>query len=179
MNKYFPILGTEIPDIVGRDDILQRLYNELTKPTPSHISIVGPRFSGKSVILKALMKKLNDLGSPFCGISYWDSGHQVPVSDEDFFRLMAHNLGKCLGKIDSEYGEYLKDKGAGYGEIREVINALEQNQQRVLMLWDGFDKPLGSGKLTRNLWDNLLNLCRQPGLRVVTCTRKELHVTGH
>ena len=175
MSKFFPILGTEIPEIVGREDVLEHLFNELTKPTPSHISIVGSRFSGKSVIVKALIKLLSEHGSPFCGISYWDLGHQTPLSDEDFFRLMAYNLGKCLEKIDSEYAEYLKDKGAGYGEIREVIKALEVNQQKVLMFWDGFDKPLGSGNLTRNLWDNLLNLCRQPGLRVVTCTRKELH----
>ncbi|WP_291323489.1 hypothetical protein [Desulfonatronospira sp.] len=175
MGKHFPILGTKTPEMLGREDILQNLFNELTKPTPSHISIVGPRFSGKSVILNGLIKKLNEQDSPFCGISYWDLGHQTPLSDEDFFHLMAYNLGNCLEKVDPEYGEYLKDKGAGYGEIREVIKALELNQQMVLMLWDGFDKPLGSGNLTRNLWDNLLNLCRQPGLRVVTCTRKELH----
>ncbi|MFH2063889.1 MAG: hypothetical protein ABIK15_01670 [Pseudomonadota bacterium] len=63
-----------------------------------------------------------------------------------------------------------------YGEVHEVMDVLYSEDSKILMLWDGFDKPLNGGMLTRNLWDNLLDLCRKPSFRLVTCTRKDLHL---
>jgi hypothetical protein len=62
-----------------------------------------------------------------------------------------------------------------YDEICEVMDALNDDGEKVLILWDGFDKPLTSGTLTRNLWDNLSELCRKPSFRLVVSSRKELH----
>jgi hypothetical protein len=39
---------------------------------------------------------------------------------------------------------------------------------------DGFDKPLSSGQLTRNLWDQLRELAHKPSLRLVTASRRTL-----
>lgn len=171
----FPILGTEIPHMFGRTRIMERLWNELTKPTPSHLSLVGPRFAGKSVILKALESRIRCDQSPYCSVVLWDLGHRTPRSDEDFMKLLAKNLGEGLARVKPDYGEYLLQNGAGYDELRDVIGSLARSGQMILMLWDGFDKPLSGSALTRNLWDNLLDLCRKSSFRLVTCTRKELH----
>lgn len=171
----FPILGTEIPPMLGRQDIMEQLCKDLTKKTPSHLSLVGPRFAGKSVILRALEERMLDSGTPYCAVIAWDLGHQTPRSDEEFIKLLTRRLGEGLLKAKPDLGEYLLQEGAGYDEVRDVIRSLNRSGHLVLMIWDGFDKPLSMGTLTRNLWDNLLDLCRTPSLRLVTSTRKELH----
>ncbi len=176
IDKRFPIMGTEIPPMLGRTKIMERLSRDLTKRTPSHLSVVGSRFAGKSVLLRALELQMRNEGSPYCAVIRWDLGHQTPRSDDEFIRLLCRQLGNGLKDAGNEYGDHLLDATEGeYGEICEVIDVLHGEGRKVLMLWDGFDKPLSSGMLTRNLWDNLLELCRKPSFRLVTSTRKELH----
>jgi len=169
-------MGAKIPPMLGRENIMQRLCNNLTKSTPSHISVVGPRFVGKSVLLKALDERMRGKGSPYCAVIFWDLGHQTPRSDEKFMKLLCQLLGEGIKAANNDYGEHLLSVDSGeYAEICEVMDALHDDGQKVLMLWDGFDKPLSGGALTRNLWDNLLELCRKPSFRLVTSTRKGLH----
>lgn len=161
--------------MLGRSKIMQRLWNNLTKKTPSHLSVVGPRFIGKSVLLKALEQKMCSEGSPYCAVIRWDLGHQTPRSDEEFIKLLCRRLGAGIEAANSDYGKHLLSvEIEEYAEICEVMDALHDDDQKILMLWDGFDKPLSGGTLTRNLWDNLLDLCRKPSFRLVTSTRNEL-----
>ena len=172
----FPICPTEIPPMLGRRAKMEQLVAELTKTTPSHRSVVGPRFSGKSVVLKHLAQELRSAESPYCCVIEWDLGHGTPQTDSDFLIQLCSRLSDALnaaGLID--YGNHLKDVSDGhYGEICEVLSCLDGEGKKILMIWDGFDKPICSGKLTRNLWDNLLELCRKPCFRLVTATRREL-----
>jgi ATP-dependent Clp protease ATP-binding subunit ClpA len=69
-NPRFPILGTEIPPLLGRARIIQRIWNNLTKPTPSNLSIIGPRFMGKTVIMNALAQRIANEASPFEFVLY-------------------------------------------------------------------------------------------------------------
>ena len=175
-DSRFPILGAEIPPMFGRATMMQRFWSDLTKKTPSHLSLVGPRFAGKSVLLRALEIKMRGEDSPYCAVIRWDLGHQTPRSDKEFIKLLCNRLGNGLKEAGNEYGEHLLSATEGeYGEICEVMDVLNGEGRKVLMLWDGFDKPLSGGMLTRNLWDNLLELCRKPSFRLITATRKELH----
>jgi len=38
----------------GQKDLLAHVVQQLTKPDPVHLSVVGPRLSGKTVFLKTL-----------------------------------------------------------------------------------------------------------------------------
>jgi len=139
------------------------------------LSVVGPRYAGKSVLLKALEQRMQ-AGSPYCAVILWDLGHQTPRSDEDFMKLLCKRLGEGIYAANKDYGEHLLAvESDEYAEICEVMDALHDDGQKLLMIWDGFDKPLSGGTLSRNLWDNLLDLCRKPSFRLVTSTRKELH----
>jgi len=174
--KFPIIICSEAPPLLGRSKIMQRLWNNLTKKTPSHLSVVGPRFVGKSVLLKALVQQMCGEGSPYCAIVRWDLGHQTPRSDGEFMKLLCQRLGAGIESANDDYGKHLLSVETDeYAEISEVMDALHDDDQKILMLWDGFDKPLSGGTLTRNLWDNLLELCRKPSFRLVTSTRKELH----
>lgn len=172
----FPILGTSIPTMLGRAGIMQRLWNELTKATPSHLSIVGPRYSGKTVLMHGLAERLRQEDSPYGAVVVWDLGHQTPDSNHVFLKALCRTLGEGLKKNDNEYGDHLLSaEDNEYGLLREVLDVLHDGGFKVLMLWDGFDKPLSTGKLTRNLWDQLRELASNPSLRLVTATRRPLH----
>lgn len=168
----FPLFQRPIP-MFGRQRIFERIIANLLKPTPQHISLVGPRFSGKSVVLGALAEKMRSEAA-FDFVLEWDLGHQTPESDDDFLHLFREKLAAALLPGEAEYADYLQSAGAGYEELREVIDALGKNGKKVLALWDGFDRPLRAGQLTRNLWDNLLELCRQEAFLVVTASRRKL-----
>lgn len=175
MTDMFPILGATIPPMLGRTSIMQRLWSDLTKKTPSHLSIVGPRFAGKTVLMHGLAERMRQQDSPYKAVVVWDLGHQTPESNDAFLKNLCCKLGEGLKAVGNEYGEHLLALGNGaYDELREVLEALHGDDIKVLMLWDGFDKPLSTGKLTRTLWDQLRELASYPSLRLVTATRRPL-----
>jgi len=167
----FPLFEPSVPRI-GRQRIFDRMCGDLTKPTPQHLSIVGPRYFGKTVMLDAVAKKMREDGGFECVIS-WDLGHSTPQSDDEFLKALREKIGDGLRKCSNDLAGYLGED-SGYDELREVIDALGKEKHRILMLWDGLDRPLREGKLTRNLWDNLLDLCRNDGLVLVTASRRKL-----
>ena len=57
-DSRFPVLGSNVPPMLGRTKMMQRLWNDLTKPTPSNLSIVGARYVGKTVIMHALADRI-------------------------------------------------------------------------------------------------------------------------
>jgi len=171
----FPILGSTIPLMWGRAGIMQRVWNDLTKTTPSNLSIVGPRFVGKTVIMNALSQRVANEESPYELVLYWHLGHISPVSDDDFIAQLCEQLRESLShsKADtSEYRKYLVDHS--FSNLSEVADFLDEEELPILMLWDGFDKPLGQGKLTGHLWDQMRTLFYGKKHKIVTATRKPL-----
>ncbi len=174
--RKFPILGATVPPMLGRTAIMRRFADALTKPTPDHVQVVGPRFAGKTVILHELAGRMRCAGKPYTAVLLWDLGHQTPATDEEFMRRMALELAGALEKNHADYADHLKSVGASaYQYIAEVLDLLKEEGGKVLVILDGFDKPLSNGQLTRNLWDQMLELARKPGLRLVTASRRSLY----
>lgn len=171
----FPILGATVAPMLGRTVIMKRLWNDLTKQTPGHLSVVGPRYAGKTVLIHGLAERMYQEDSPYAAVIIWDLGHQTPESDTAFLKALCQKLGEGLKSNGNGYGDHLlAAESDEYDEMREVLDALLTDGNKVLMLWDGFDKPLSTGKLTRNLWDQLRELASYPSLRLVTATRRPL-----
>ena len=169
--RVFQICGATIPPMIGRKAIMERLCSALIKPMPDHLQVVGPRFAGKSVILHALAQKMCETGTPYSAVVLWDLGHQTPDTDEAFMSGLRDQLASALATTSSDYADYLRAvEGNPYKEMAEVFDVLKDQGVKVLMLWDGFDKPLASGKLSRNLWDQLRELASRPSLRLVTAS---------
>ncbi len=166
--ELFQILGTGVPELVGRAAQLRHINGELAKKTPSHISLIGPKHSGKSVLLKGLTDRLREAGKPFSAVVYWDLAHSTPGSDDEFVSALGAQLAAAL----PPYTEFLQH--AKFADIKDVLEDLAQQGATVLMAWDGFDKPLREGQLTRNLWDNMRELASLPSLRIITASRKRL-----
>src|ERR1700730_15770629 len=107
-NCKFPILGTSVAEMLGRRAIMSKMLGALTKPTPDHLQVVGPRFAGKTVILNELARRLRQAGTPYTAVSIWDLGHQTPGSDELFMQDFARELSSALAVNHSDYAEHLK-----------------------------------------------------------------------
>lgn len=176
MNKpTFPILGDSVPRLHARQAIMDRIWKDLTKSTPSNLSLVGPRYSGKTVIMNALAQRAGAGGSPYAFALHWHLGHVAPISDDMFIAELCQKLQACLAVSErnlSDYRDYLKS--ATFADLKEVTDALHDEGLAILMLWDGFDKPLGQGRLSRHLWDQMRSLFYGKKHKIVTATRKPL-----
>jgi hypothetical protein len=171
----FPILGSEVPPMLGRSRIMSRIWNDLTKTTPSNLSIIGPRFVGKTVIMNALAQRAVNEKSPFAFVLHWHLGHVAPVSNDDFITQLCEQMRKSFLKSQiktSEYRDYLKE--GSFSNLSEVADLLDVEGLAILMLWDGFDKPLGQGNLTGHLWDQMRTLFSGKRHKIVAATRKPL-----
>lgn len=174
-NSRFPVLGTEVPPMLGRMATLQKMTGALSKTIPDHLQVVGPRFAGKTVILNELASRLRQAGSPYSAVLMWDLGHQTPATDVLFMQGLARELSIALKDSHREYAEHLRNsEGNPFHEIAEVLELLKVENAKVLAIMDGFDKPLSNGQLTRNLWDQLRELALKPSLRMITASRRTL-----
>ena len=171
MNQ-FPLFQPDAP-MLGRKELFEQLCNELTKPTPAHLSLVGARYHGKSVILHALAKAM-EKSDTYHRVIYWDLGHSTPQSDAEFLKNLSTRIAKAISGTHPELAEYLREADSAFDDLHEVMVSLAAQELRILLIWDGFDRPLRQGRLTRNLWDNLLELCRTESFRVVTASRRKL-----
>lgn len=169
----FPLCPPHVPPMIGRARLFKRMVGDLTKLTPQSLSLVGPRFFGKSVVLSALAQDPR-VTDAYCCVVQWDLGHQIPQSDEEFIAAMRKKLSMALVGKNDDIAKHLVKDTAGYDELFESFELLETENRRVLMLWDGVDATIRSGKLTRNLWDNLLAVGKKDSLTLVTSSRRKL-----
>ncbi|MBI5847195.1 MAG: hypothetical protein HZB31_04475 [Nitrospirae bacterium] len=171
----FPILGTDIPPMLGRTKIMQRLWSDLTKATPSNLSIIGPRFVGKTVIMNALSQRAEREDSPYEFVLYWHLGHDTPRSDSDFITQLCDLLQKKLASIDNKYAEHEAYLGKhSYNHLKEVTDLLTYDAKPILMIWDCLDKPLGQGNISGDLWNQMRGIFYGTQHKIVTATRKPL-----
>jgi hypothetical protein len=159
--------------MVGRAALLQRVWADLTKATPSNLSIVGPRYVGKTIFLKALRDRAKQAGSPYATVLYWELGHAPPNSDGAFIaalcELLRDALGGASGGDYADHRAYLADKT--YASLKEVTDLLDSEEKAVLMIWDGLDKPLGQGLLTGHLFGQMRDIFHGKRHKIVTSAR--------
>ena len=171
-NSVFPILGAEEVPLVGREKLVKSIWADLTKETPANLSVIGPRYIGKSVILNKIAELARtEENSPYQLVIYWELGHAPPQSDDEFIEQLCNRLVNVLGDAAfADHRAYLNEEKT-YGILKEVMDLLQTENVNVLMIWDGFDKPLSQGKLTGGLLGNLRDLFNGKKHKVVVATR--------
>ena len=169
----FQICGPAPPPMLGRAALMSSLRRKLTKETPDHVQVIGPRFAGKSVLLQALVREFRAPESCYFAAHLWDLAHRSPQDDDEFMRGLREQLSMALRPADPELADYLKSPSEHpCMQTMEVLDELANGNRRVLLILDGFDKPLSNRELTRNLWDQLREMASRPSLCLVTATRK-------
>jgi len=171
----YQVSGASIATLRGRRGDWSRLLRHLEKPTPDHVSVVGPRCIGKTVLLNAIATYFASGHNPFNACAYWDMRHGAPDSDAEFYRVFAQQLIGPVKCIDPGVGEVFAGTGGGTFEtLRLVFETLAEERKKVLVVFDGMDGVLLAGALTRNLWDSLRALAEFSSLRFVTGSRHRL-----
>lgn len=176
-DPFFPVLSTEdVPNMIGRGSLLERIWGELTKKSPTNLSMVGPRAIGKTVLLNSLLERARESDSPYSLVIYWQVGHLQPQSDEEFIGQLSSTLLSVMNADAIAYKDYrdeLRDN-TSYLVLKEVMDLLQMDERAVLMIWDGFDKSLSQGRLTGTLFSNLRDLFHQKRHRLVAASRQSL-----
>ena len=161
--------------MLGRMALLQRIKRHLEKPSPDHVSVVGPRHYGKSVLLSHLAEEFRVGSSGYLTAAYVDLRRDPPRSDRDFKRRLAEEVKKALQPYRLDLAEWIDVKDENVHELLGlVLEELEGEDSRVLVVLDGFDYVLDRPNLTRNLWDQLRSLAQKTSLRFVTGSRLPL-----
>jgi hypothetical protein len=141
----------------------------------NHISVVGPKYIGKTVFLRAAADRLAEAESGFTGVIYWDMRHSTPADDSGFYAAFAETLSGGLRATSPDESNWLAELGSEpYEGIEDAFRTLAQEKKRYLVCLDGFDDLLGGGVFTKSLWDNLRNLGELGSLKYLTGSRRRL-----
>lgn len=171
----YPVFGPSIPPLMGRKALLQRIKRHLEKPSPDHVSVVGPAHYGKSVLLRHLAQEYCTGSSAYLTSVHIDLRHSTLGSDSAFKRMLAERTRKALQPFRPELSEWIDvENEAVHDLLGLVLGELEEANQRVLVILDGFDYLLAGAGMTRNLWDQLRSLAQKTSLRFVTGSRLPL-----
>ena len=171
----YQVLGSFIPPMLGRAALVQRIEGHLSKPTPDHVSVVGPKHYGKSVLLRHLADAYRAGSSGYLTAGHIDLRHDTPRSDDAFKRRFAEEVKAALRPERAQLAECIElDDAAVHESLGFVFEELEGESARMLVVLDGFDYALAGTELTRNLWDQLRSLAQRASLRLVTGSRRPL-----
>lgn len=177
MRNPYTLPGLSVADMLDRAQIFKAICSDLgDKPTPDHVSIVGPKYFGKTVLLNKVAEHFEQQGSPYQIGCFWDLRHGTPEDNFGFQAALAKKLDEHLRRMGmGEYHEYLTDTSEELpGNIDTVLQELEAKDIKVLVLLDDFDRLATQPRITKNLWDYLRSLAQRGNLRFVTSSRKRL-----
>ncbi|WP_419162459.1 hypothetical protein [Candidatus Palauibacter sp.] len=173
----YRVRGTDIPALHGRQGLVHQLRGHLTKPTPDHVSVVGPTLFGKSVLLHHIASLFGRTERDHYAASvYWDLRHGTPRTNAEFRRRFAEKAKQALAERHPDLADSLEpdDEALGDPLLDLVFEALECRADRLLAVLDGFDHVLAEAGITRNLWDYMRQLAQRASLRLVTGSRDRL-----
>lgn len=172
-DAFFPILGIDDVPMIGRGAILERIWGDLTKASPANLSVVGPKYIGKTVLLKSLAGRAKQSDSPYSLVIYWQLGYVPPQSDNEFIEQLCDRLYSAMGSDAVTYKDHRAELQSekSLPVLKEVMDLLQMEERAALIIWDGFDKPLSQGLLSDQLFGNLRDLFYGKRHRVVTATR--------
>lgn len=175
MSNPYQIMGHRVAVMRGREKLFEQLCRHLTKKTPDHMSVVGPKLFGKSVFLYHVGNHFSKQNPYFFTAAYMDLRHSTPDSDMAFKRRFAGSLRETLKSLGSEIADYLDIEDENLSDMLHLVfEELESNNLKILAIFDGFDHILGSTNITRNLWDEMRTLAQRSSLCIVTGSRNRL-----
>ena len=173
-NPYH-VFGPSIPPMLGRASLMRNIENHLLKPSPDHVSVVGPAHYGKSVLLRHLADAHCWGSSHYLTTAHIDLRHGTPRSDSAFKRRFAEAVKEALHAVGSDLSDWVDIEDENIHELLGLVfDELQGKSMRLLVALDGFDYVLAETGLTRDLWDQLRALAQKPSLRLVTGSRRPL-----
>jgi hypothetical protein len=171
----FQVLGPEVPPMLGRRDLTEKVRAYLDKERPEHVSVMGPALYGKSVLLQEVARIYSEGQPGYLGAAYVDLRRRTPSTDDELRERFADKLASALSKSWPEGAELLRFDDVKIKERLQLVGReLAKTDESVLMVMDGFDDVLANPGITSEMWDGLLSIAAEPVLRYVTGSRLPL-----
>ena len=172
----YQVLGPSVPPMLGRAALMGRIDKHLRKPSPDHVSVVGPAHYGKSVLLHHAAVTYRDGIEQYVTAAYVDfHRREPPASDREFMRRFAEEIKAALrGSRPDTAGYFEIDDVPEHEVLGLVLDQLENDGVRLLAVLDGLDHAFAGSGLTRNLRDQLRALAERNTLVLVTGSRRPL-----
>jgi hypothetical protein len=137
MTSPYQVMGTTVPRLLGRQRLIDQIERHISKPSPDHVQVVGPRLFGKSVLLKALADRLVDGNEHYTTAAYVDLRHAPPADDEAFRRRFAESVKAALAKQNSDAAGYLDPNDTNmHDQLAICFDELAQSNGRILVRMD-------------------------------------------
>lgn len=175
INPYITSDVTIAP-MFGRKKLFEKVCRMLSKPTPDHISIVGPKHYGKTVFLTHLATHVSEEKKGFLKPVYIDLRHGTPESDTEFKIKLAFEISNNLKGTRNDIADVLRDisRETVYDMLELVFDTLEKESLKILVILDGFDYLSIGTSITPNLLDQIRFLAQKTSLRLITGSRLRL-----
>ena len=125
----YQVLGSSIPPMLGRANLLRRIEQHLLKPQPEHVSVVGPKHYGKSVLLRHLAGIHRTEPAGFLTTAYIDLRNDTPDSDSSFMTRLAKDLKAALNPVRPDLSEYIDLEDEAIYEVLDDILGDIKNQE--------------------------------------------------
>ena len=171
MPNPYKVFGNPAPKMLGRARLAERVLDRLRT---QHVSVVGLRFFGKTVLLTGIANA-DAAKQHFSDVVYWNLRHLTPANDGEFFSALADALRNKVTSCGNDAADYFatpEDKTAQ--AIVGFFDYLKDQSKRVLLIMDGMDQPLSSENLSPSVWDNLCAITERNSVSILTASRKRL-----
>ena len=117
----YQVLGASVPPMLGRASLMRTITDHLLKPSPDHVSVVGPAYYGKSVMLRHLATSfLNGSGS-YLTASHIDLRHGVPASDGEFLSRFAQEVKEAVQGARPQLAEHIEAEDEAIHEVLGLV----------------------------------------------------------
>jgi NACHT domain len=174
-DQPYVVLGVGVPSMLGRTKLYASLRGRLVKPSPDHVTVVGPKHYGKTVLLSHLAESFSRGEGDYLTAVYWDFRRGAPDSDASFFRKLAQVIRSSLEPARPDLARELKTEDAGVlDQLDFVVDSLQEESKKTLVIFDGFDDLFAGEGITKNLLDKLLTWAQTQAFVFVTGSRRPL-----
>lgn len=165
-------------DFFGRKKEIRKIYSRLDAPQPQSISIVGDRRIGKSSLLNFVYNRKNRKRN----MQNYDNTIFVYL---DFQRSVDFDVTKFIDFVFNVFG-YETKAGRKYSErektlddFKEVIEELNQDGRRIILLMDEFEVITNNEKFEEDFFSFLRSMANSYKVAYVTSSCDELQRLCH
>lgn len=172
----YKVWGPSISPMMGRTSLVRRIEdNWLNMEVPRHVSVVGPAYYGKSVLLRYVAEAHRMRSACYLTTAYIDLRDGTPDSDDSFKRRLADEVKTALHQVHLRSAEWIDIEDENVHELLNLVfEELDGKSKRLLVVLDGFDSVLERAGLTPTLWSQLREIASRTSLRLLTGSRQPL-----
>lgn len=172
MNRHLHDIRTKHLPGIGRSELLGDALRLLEQG--DHVSIVAPRYMGKTCFLRALLAQAA-IRQHFIGVTRCDLRANVPVNNAAFFAQMLSGLYNDPG-ISPDWKDFavVDPGGSAWETLFSLAKGLAAEDLRMLIVLDGIDDLSSQSQVNADAWNPMNTLVDTGGIQFVISSRDQL-----